>query len=259
MPPDAGIEIVTVPCRSDNYAYLIRDRSSGQVALVDAPEVGPIVAALEAHGWGLDQIWITHHHGDHTEGVDTLRARYGAQVVGNAADAGRLPKLDRALDDGEPVALGGTEARMIDVSGHTVGHVAFILDADKAAFTADSLMALGCGRVFEGTFPMMWASLSKFLAMPDDMRVYSGHNYGQANGRFALTIEPDNQALKDRIARIEAADAAGEPIVPVTIAEEKATNPFLRATEASMKAAVGLAGADEAAVFAEVRRRKDAF
>jgi hydroxyacylglutathione hydrolase len=191
--------------------------------------------------------------------VDTLRGRYGAEVVGNAADAGRLPKLDRALADGETVSLGATEARMIDVSGHTVGHVAFIIDAEKAAFTADSLMALGCGRVFEGTFAMMWASLSKFLAMPDDMRVYSGHNYGRANGRFALSIEPGNQALKDRIARIEAADAAGEPIVPATIAEEKATNPFLRATEPTVKAAVGLAGAEDAAVFAEVRRRKDAF
>jgi hydroxyacylglutathione hydrolase len=252
-------EIVIVPCRSDNYAYLVRDQASGQVALVDAPEVAPIVAALETRGWGLDQIWITHHHGDHTDGVETLRKRYGARVVGYASDARRLPKLDLALADGETVALGETVARLIDVSGHTVGHAAFVLDADSAAFTADSLMALGCGRVFEGTFAMMWASLSKFLAMPDDMRVYSGHNYGKTNGRFALTIEPDNQALKDRIARIEAADAAGEPIVPATIAEEKATNPFLRATEPSVKAAVGLAGADDAAVFAEVRRRKDAF
>jgi len=252
-------EIVTVPCRSDNYAYLLRDEATGKVALIDAPEVAPIAAALEARGWGLDQIWITHHHGDHTEGVDRLRSRYGAQVAGNAADAGRLPKLDVALADGETVALGETVARMIDVSGHTVGHVAFVVDAENAAFTADSLMALGCGRVFEGTHAMMWASLSKFLAMPDQMRIYSGHNYGQANGRFALTIEPGNAALKDRIARIEAADAAGNPIVPVTLAEEKATNPFLRATEPAVKAAVGLAGADDAAVFAEVRRRKDAF
>jgi len=157
------------------------------------------------------------------------------------------------------VTLGHTTARVIDVSGHTVGHIAFVLDADKAAFTADSLMALGCGRVFEGTHAMMWGSLSKFLAMPDDMAIYSGHNYGQANGRFALSIEPDNKALHDRIARIKAADAAGQPIVPVSMAEEKATNPFLRATRPSVKAAVGLAGADDAAVFAEVRRRKDSF
>lgn len=253
------VEVVTVPCRSDNYAYLVRDQASGKVALVDAPSVDPIVAALEARGWGLDQIWITHHHGDHTEGVDALRTRYGAKVVGHSKDRARLPELDQEVSEGDTVTLGETVARVIDVSGHTIGHIAFVLDADKAAFTADSLMALGCGRVFEGTHAMMWESLSKFRAMPDDMRVYSGHNYGQANGRFALSIEPDNGALHDRIARIKAADAAGEPIVPVTMAEEKATNPFLRAIEPSVKAAVGLAGADDAAVFAEVRRRKDAF
>lgn len=253
------VEIVTVPCRSDNYAYLVRDAASGKVALVDAPSVDSIADALEARGWGLDQIWITHHHGDHTEGVEALRARYGSQVVGHAADSARLPALDIALSDGESARLGETAARVIDVSGHTIGHVAYVIDAEKVAFTADSLMALGCGRVFEGTHAMMWDSLSKFLAMPDDMQVYSGHNYGQANGRFALSIEPDNAALKARIARIEAADAAGDVIVPVSVAEERATNPFLRAVEPSVKASVGLAGADDAAVFAEVRRRKDAF
>ena len=253
------VEIITVPCRSDNYAYLIRDQASGKVALVDAPSVDPIVAALEARGWGLDQIWITHHHGDHTEGVEALRARYGPQVVGHAADSARLPVLDQALSEGETVALGDTVARVIDVSGHTIGHIAFVIDAGKMAFTGDSLMALGCGRVFEGTHAMMWASLKKFLAMPDDMQIYSGHNYGQANGRFALSIEPDNAALKARIDSIKAADATGQPIVPVNMAEERATNPFLRAIEASVKASVRLAGADDAAVFAEVRRRKDAF
>lgn len=251
------VEIVTVPCLSDNYAYLVRDQASGKVALVDAPEAAPIAAALKARGWTLDQIWITHHHGDHIDGVAALRG--GARVVGHVKDRARLPKLDLEVSEGETVTLGDTVARVIDVSGHTVGHIAYVLDADKATFTADSLMALGCGRVFEGTHAMMWESLSKFLALPDDMRVYSGHNYGQANGRFALSIEPENAALHARIERIKAADAAGEPIVPVTMAEEKATNPFLRAVEPSVKAAVGLAGADDAAVFAEVRRRKDNF
>lgn len=253
------VEIVTVPCRSDNYAYLVRDGATGQTALVDAPAVDPIVQALEARDWGLDQIWITHHHGDHTEGVDELRRRYRAEIVGHVKDRARLPALDRELSEGETVALGQTTARVIDVSGHTVGHIAFVLDDDKAAFSADSLMALGCGRVFEGTHAMMWESLGKFLAMPDDMRVYSGHNYGQANGRFALSIEPGNAALKERIERIKRADQSGDPIVPVTMAEEKATNPFLRATVPSVKRAVGLDGADDASVFAEIRRRKDAF
>jgi hydroxyacylglutathione hydrolase len=253
------VEVVTVPCLNDNYAYLVRDKASGKIAVVDAPEAGAIAAALDARGWSADQVWITHHHGDHTDGAEALRKRYGARLVGHAKDRARLPKLDQEVSEGDTVGLGDTTARVIDVSGHTVGHIAYVLDADKVAFTADSLMALGCGRVFEGTFAMMWDSLSKFRAMPDDMQVYSGHNYGQANGRFALSIEPDNRALHERIDRIKAADAAGTPIVPATIGEEKATNPFLRAVEPSVKASVGLADADDAAVFAEVRRRKDNF
>lgn len=253
------VEIVTVPCRSDNYAFLIRDVGTGKVALVDAPAVDPIVKALEDRGWDLDQIWITHHHGDHTEGVPDLVAKYGSKVVGHTKDRARLPALDVEVSEGESVYLGESSARVIDVSGHTIGHIAFMMDADKAAFTADSLMALGCGRVFEGTHAMMWDSLSKFLGLPDDMMIYSGHNYGQANGRFALSIEPENKALLDRVERIKAADAAGEFIVPVSMAEEKSTNPFLRAVEPSVKAAVGLAGADDASTFAEVRRRKDSF
>ena len=254
-----AVEIVTVPCLSDNYAYLVRDETSGQVAVVDAPEAAPIIAALEERGWRASEIWITHHHGDHIDGVAALVEKYGAKTVGHTKDRSRLPDLDEEVSEGDTVVMGDTHARIIDVSGHTIGHIAFVLDADKAAFTADSLMALGCGRVFEGTHAMMWDSLSKFLDMPDDMAIYSGHNYGVANGRFALSVEPDNQALKDRIAAIEAANAAGQPIVPASMAEERATNPFLRAVEPSVKKAVGLDGADDASVFAEVRRRKDKF
>lgn len=253
------IEIVTVPCRKDNYAYLVRDKATNQTALIDAPEVEPIIAALEQRGWQLDEIWITHHHDDHIAGVDALRERYGARVTGNGKDRERLPRLDREVTDGDHIQLGQAEARVIDVSGHTIGHIAFVFDEAGAAFTADSLMALGCGRVNEGTHAMMWESLSKFLAMPDGMRIYSGHNYGQDNGAFALSIEPDNQALKDRIARIVELDAKGAPIMPSTIAEEKATNPFLRATDPGVKRALGLEGADDASTFAEIRRRKDVF
>ncbi len=251
------VEVVTVPCRSDNYAYLVRDIGSGKVALVDAPEVAPIRAALDARGWKLDQIWITHHHDDHTSGVEALRD--GAEVIGHGKDAGRLPPLDRAVAEGDRFQLGETDVKVFDVSGHTVGHIAFYLPTERDVFTADSLMALGCGRVFEGTHAMMWDSLTKLMALPPDTKIWSGHNYGQANGRFAMSIEPKNQALKDRISRIEAADAAGEPIVPVTLAEELETNPFLRATETPVKQAVGLPDGDDAAVFAEVRRRKDVF
>lgn len=253
------VEIITIPCLADNYAYLVRDEATDQTALVDAPEAAPIAAALEARGWGLDQIWITHHHGDHTDGVAALRERYGAKVIGNVKDRARLPALDAEISEGERVSLGDTVARIIDVSGHTVGHIAFVLDDERAAFTADSLMALGCGRVFEGTHAMMWESLARFLEMPDDMRIYSGHNYGRANGHFARSIEPESRALAERVAAIEKADAAGVPIVPATLAEEKATNPFLRAVEPSVKRALGLEGADDASTFAELRRRKDAF
>lgn len=253
------VEIVTVPCLEDNYAYLVRDGATGRVAVVDAPEAEPIIRALEERGWKPEQIWITHHHADHVQGVEELRRRYGAKVVGHAKDAHRLPPLDIAVEEGDVVELGETKARVLDVSGHTIGHIAYVIDEVPAAFTADSLMALGCGRVFEGTHKMMWESLSKLMALPPETKIYSGHNYGQANGRFALTIEPDNAALKARIERIREADAKGEPIVPSTLAEELATNPFLRAREPVVKAALGMAGADDAAVFAEIRRRKDSF
>ncbi len=253
------LEIVTVPCLSDNYAFLIHSRETGETALVDAPETAPIEAALTARGWNLSHILITHHHGDHIDGVEPLRASTGARVIGANADAARLPKLDAGFDDGDQFSFAGHPVHVLDVSGHTIGHIAFYLAAAGAVFTADSLMALGCGRVFEGTHAMMWDSLSKFMGLPDDMQVYSGHNYGKANGAFALSVDPDNQALKDRIAAIDAADAAGTPIVPSSMAEERATNPFLRAVSPDVKASVGLAGADDAATFAEVRRRKDNF
>jgi hydroxyacylglutathione hydrolase len=253
------LDITIIPCRSDNYAYLLHEPEADVWALVDAPEAGPIRAAVDAAGGRLDQILITHHHGDHTEAVADLVAAYGAKTVGHARDAKRLPPLDAALNEGDAWKVGNETATVIDVSGHTIGHIAFHFPGAKAVFTADSLMALGCGRVFEGTMLMLWESLSKLMALPADTKVYSGHNYGKANGAFAMSIEPGNAALKDRIARIAAADAAGEPIVPVTLAEEFATNPFLRAREESVKAAVGLSGADDAAVFAEIRRRKDNF
>lgn len=251
------LSVTVVPCLSDNYGYILRDQATGATASVDAPEAAPLIAALETKGWGLDMVLVTHHHYDHTDGVDELRAKYGAKVVGHAADAERLPKLDLAVSEGDEVALGESRAKVIDVSGHTIGHIAYLFDGH--AFTADSLMALGCGRVFEGTHHQMWESLSKFLTLPPETLIYSGHNYGQANGRFALSIEPDNADLQDRIARIKAADAAGEPICPVSLGEELKTNPFLRATEESVKQAVGLPGGDDAVVFAEVRRRKDSF
>ena len=254
------LEIVTVPCLSDNYAFLAHDAETGETALVDVPEAEPILAALDARGWSLSHVLITHHHDDHVQGLGEILARHpDAKVVGHAKDAERLPDLDIALNDGDTITVGGSTGTVMDVSGHTIGHIAYHFPDSAAAFTADSLMALGCGRVLEGTMPMMWVSLSRLAALPDDTTIYSGHEYTEANGRFALSVDGENPALLARMEDIRAARAKGEPTVPSALALEKATNPFLRATAPEMAAGLGMAGADPAEVFAEVRRRKDRF
>lgn len=250
-------EIVTIPCLSDNYAYLVH--GDGKTALVDAPEAGPITDVLGDRGWTLDEIWITHHHGDHIDGVPALRDRYGAKVVGAAADARRLPPLDRALKDGDTFEFAGATVTVIEVPGHTVGHIAYYLPDANAVFTADSLMALGCGRVFEGTMEQMWDSLSKLAALPPGTMIYSGHEYTLNNGRFALTIEPENPALLQRIDMITAARDRDEPTVPSRLSAELETNPFLRAGLAEVKSILNMRGQSDADVFAEIRHRKDSF
>lgn len=253
------IEIIIVPCLSDNYAYLLRDAATGRIGLVDAPEADPISAALEARGWPLDMILITHHHGDHVAGVDTLRQRYGSQIVGAAADAARLPSLDIAVHEGDAVAIGESEASVLDVPGHTVGHIAYYFADAGMLFSADSLMALGCGRLFEGSPEQMWNSLSKMAALPLQTSVYSGHEYSEANARFAVSVDPDNPALKDRVKRIADDRRHGRPTVPASLETELATNPFLRASDPAVKARLGLSGETDDRVFAEIRRRKDHF
>lgn len=253
------IEIVTVPCRSDNYAFLIHSTDNGCTALVDAPDAAPIEAVLKARGWNLTDIWITHHHGDHVDGVEALRKAYSPRVIGAAADAHRLPKPDVALTPGESFDFYGYAVHVIDVSGHTVGHIALHLPAAKAVFTGDSLMALGCGRLFEGTPDMMWTSLSKLAALPEDTIVYSGHEYTAANAKFALTIEPQNEALQNRVKDITAARAKGVATVPSSLSLELATNPFLRASLSEVKASLNMSDTEDAEVFAEIRARKDRF
>ena len=254
-----ALEIITVPCRTDNYAFLLHNADTGQTAVVDAPEVPAIEAALKTRGWELSDILITHHHDDHIAGVDALRARFGARVIGAAADAYRLPKLDLALTEGEVVVVCGEAASVIDVSGHTLGHIAFYFAASHAAFTADSLMALGCGRLSEGTAAQMWASMQKLRALPADTLICSGHEYTANNARFAMTIEPGNPDLVARVAAITAARAQGRFTVPSLLALEQQTNPYLRADVPALAAAIGMTGADPADIFAEVRRRKDKF
>jgi hydroxyacylglutathione hydrolase len=251
------LDIVTIPCRSDNYAYLVHGPDG--TTLIDAPEAAPIIAALETHNWTLTDILLTHHHHDHVSGVAELREKYGCTVMGPEAEQDKLPPLSRALTPGSSGGTGEGRFEVIAVPGHTLGHVAFHYPEAGAVFTADSLMALGCGRVFEGTPEMMWDSLSRLAALPPETMVYSGHEYTRANATFALTIEPENEALISRSRQIDDAHAQGRPTAQVPLSLELATNPFLRAGQPSVKRAVGLTDATDAEVFAEVRLRKDRF
>jgi len=253
------LDILTIPCLSDNYAYLAHDSATAETALIDAPEAGPILAALDESGWTLSHVLITHHHADHVDGLSSILARHPATVIGAKADEHRLPDLDVSVTEGDTLTIGGETAHVIDVSGHTVGHIAFHFPQSGVVFTADSLMALGCGRVFEGTMEQMWKSLSKLAALPPETKIYSGHEYTAANARFALSIDPQNSDLISRSKAVDAARTENRPTVPSTLSEELATNPFLRASDRGLKAELGMSSASDAEVFAEIRTRKDNF
>ncbi|MEM7074877.1 MAG: hydroxyacylglutathione hydrolase [Pseudomonadota bacterium] len=255
------LDLEVVPCLDDNYAYIIHDTTSGAAAVIDVPEAQPVLDRLSARGWSASLVFLTHHHADHVQGLATLLQHHPAQVAGNAADAGRLPPLDIALHEGDTLSVGagGETGQVLDVSGHTIGHLALYFPDSALAFTADSLMALGCGRVFEGTMPQMWASLQKLAALPPDTLICSGHEYTQSNARFALSVDGDNPELQKRAETVFAMREAGQPTVPSRLSEELATNPFLRAADPALQASLGMSRADPAQVFAEIRRRKDAF
>ena len=253
------LELVTIPCLTDNYAYLLHDAASGHTTLVDVPEAAPILNALAARGWRLGQILLTHHHSDHVQGLPEVLTATNATVLGARADMHRLPPLTRALAEGDTVTIGPETAHVLDVSGHTLGHIAFHLPASALAFTADSLMAGGCGRLFEGTPDQMWSSLQKLAALPGETLICSGHEYTTSTLRIAASIEPDNPALVARIDRVAKARAEGRPTVPSRLSDELATNPFLRARLPHIKALIGLPDASDAGAFAEIRARKDKF
>ena len=247
-------------CLTDNYGVLVHDSKTGATASIDAPEAGPILAALEEKGWTLTDLLITHHHADHIQGAPALKARFpDLRMVGPAKDAARIPGLDTLVREGDYVAVGSLEAKVIETPGHTTGHIAYHFGEDELAFVGDTLFSLGCGRAFEAPYSVLWSSLMKLAALPGETQVYCGHEYTEANARFALTIERDNPILKDRAEHVAKLRAEKRPTLPTTIGLELASNPFMRAEEPTVKAAVGMPDADPAAVFAELRSRKDVF
>jgi hydroxyacylglutathione hydrolase len=239
------LTVEAIPCLSDNYAWLLRDEASGAIALCDPSEAGPPARAVAALGGRLDLILLTHHHGDHIGGVPELQARFGARVVGGAADAHRLPPLDQALRPGEAVALGESRATVIDTPGHTRGHIAYHFGPENVLLCGDTLFSLGCGRLLEGTAAEMFRSLQALAALPPETLVCCGHEYTESNARFALTVEPDNADLQAMAQAARAARTAGRPTVPTTLAQERAANPFLRAPNVAR--------------LAEIRAAKDSF
>jgi hydroxyacylglutathione hydrolase len=247
------------PCLADNYGYLLHDDESGATAAVDTPDAAEIAAQLDAKGWRLTHIFNTHHHADHAGGNVELKRRTGCTIVGPRADAARIPGIDVAVGDGDVVTLGTHRATVFDTPGHTRGHIVYHFAAARAAFVGDTLFALGCGRLFEGTPGQMWSSLQKILAWPDATRLYCAHEYTQSNARFALTVEPQNRALQERAATVAQLRAAGRATVPSTLGEERATNPFLRPQSRDLRATIGLAAAADVDVFAKTRALKDAF
>ena len=252
------IEIEQFMCRTDNFGVLVHDPESGQTASIDAPEAEPVVAALERRGWRLTHILCTHHHPDHVEGNAALIERYGAELIGPAAEAHRIEGLDRQVRGGDAFELCGTRVEVIDVPGHTAGQIAYHWPEAGRVFTADCLFSLGCGRVFEGTMEEMHGSLMRLAALPADTWVHCGHEYTTSNARFALTVDGGNERLRKRAAEVERLRAEGQPTLPVRLGQEMDTNPFLRAADPAIRETLGMKDASDAEVFAELRRRKDA-
>lgn len=247
------VQISQFVAGADNYCVLLHDPAAATTVSIDAPNADTIGAELKARGWKLTHILITHHHGDHTAGNVALKAATGCQIIGPAAESHKIPALDETVREGDRVTIGSRQFHVLETPGHTLGHVAYHEPTLGIAFVGDTLFAMGCGRVIEGDYPMMWASLEKIAALPEETRLYCGHNYTAANARFALTIEPGNGALQ-----VRAREAAmGKPLVPTTLADELATNPFLRANAAPIRKFLGMEGVPAWKVFGEIRDRKN--
>lgn len=253
------IDIRQFPCLSDNYGFLLRDQATGAVAAIDTPDVRAINRELDAADWRLTHILNTHWHPDHAGGNMALKDQWGCEIIGPRGEADKIPGIDREVGEGDIVMLGQSKATVRDTPGHTLGHIIFHFADDKAAFVGDTIFAMGCGRLFEGTPDQMWTSLAKITAMPEETKLYCAHEYTLANAAFALSVDENNQALQQRVKEVEALRARGEPTVPTNVAIEIKTNPFLRAQDPDFAKGLDMAGASTVDIFAETRRRKDNF
>ena len=250
-------EIRAFTCLSDNFGYLIHDPATKTTASIDAPEAAPIIRALEQEGWTLTDILVTHHHHDHVGGIGELKQKYRCRVVAPHDKTTTIADVDLRVGNGDVVKIGELLARVLETPGHTLDHISYVFDADKALFAADTLFSIGCGRVFEGSYPMMWESLLKLRALPDDFRLYCGHEYTASNVKFALNVEPDNAALQARAEEVTRLRAAGKPTIPSLLGEEKKANVFLRADDPAVAIKLRMKGASAADVFGELRERKN--
>lgn len=252
-------EVHLFPCLNDNYGYLLHDPDSGLTACIDTPEVGPIEQALKERGWQLTHIFNTHHHWDHAGGNRELKERTGCTIIGPRTDADRIPEIDYKVGEGDRFEFGLQSVEVNEVPGHTRGHITFRIPEHNVAFVGDTLFAMGCGRLFEGTPEQMWDSLQKIMAWPDDTQIYCGHEYTLNNGRFALTVDPDNTVLKERVEKVKAMREADQPTLPTSLALEKSTNPFLRPDDPGIRQTLEMKNARPVEVFARIRALKDAF
>jgi hydroxyacylglutathione hydrolase len=255
----AALQIHQFACLSDNFGVLIHDPEARVTASIDAPEASKVLAALKDKGWTLTHILTTHHHGDHTGGNAELKVATGCKIIGPRNEAAKVPGIDEKVGGGDTFAFGSHQVEVLDTPGHTAGHVTYVIPSAKTAFVGDTLFALGCGRVIEGTPQVMWESLRKLMALPRDTVVYCGHEYTQANAAFALTIEPDSAALQKRANAVDETRAAGKATLPTTIGLELDTNPFLRPHVPAIQRRLGQEGKPEWQVFAEIRERKNRF
>ncbi|MGE0595064.1 MAG: hydroxyacylglutathione hydrolase [Hyphomonadaceae bacterium] len=251
------LQIHQFPCLSDNYGFLVHEPGTGATATIDTPDAEAILREAEAKGWRITDIWNTHWHPDHAGGNAAIVAATGARVTGPAEISRTGAAPDVLVGEGDAVKLGAAAARVIDVGGHTLGHIAYMFDSEKTAFVGDAIFAMGCGRLFEGTPEQMWSSLQKIAALPADTTLYCAHEYTEANARFAIYYDPVNRDLQARIAEVKKLRAQGKPTVPMTLEAELRTNPFLRAPE--LKRSLMIPEASDVEAFAEMRRRKDSF